>query len=234
MGVREKVVNLKYNKSKEESMKEPDTMFFERFNINTEAEGDKMLEFIKLIHKKSGHVGRTKTYLNIYKSYKIEKVKSKVAKMCRSCKKCNLYKIKTETKKSKVKIYSKKIFDKVSTNVYGPFRINNIKQEGDFKKGYFLTITDIYSIITELYFAHRMTGTKVVSCFKKWIKKYKPLNTIVSDNGTGFKNRFVEKWLSKQKIKHVFIPAYVPYANGISETLNKTISEIIKIYQTQN
>lgn len=215
-------------------MKEPDTMFFERFNINTEAEGDKMLEFIKLIHKKSGHVGRTKTYLNIYKSYKIEKVKSKVAKMCRSCKKCNLYKIKTETKKSKVKIYSKKIFDKVSTNVYGPFRINNIKQEGDFKKGYFLTITDIYSIITELYFAHRMTGTKVVSCFKKWIKKYKPLNTIVSDNGTGFKNRFVEKWLSKQKIKHVFIPAYVPYANGISETLNKTISEIIKIYQTQN
>lgn len=33
---------------------------------------DKYLNFIKLIQKKSDHLGRTETYLNIYKTYKIK------------------------------------------------------------------------------------------------------------------------------------------------------------------
>jgi hypothetical protein len=87
---------------------------------------DKKKELIKYIHKISGHVGVTKTYGNIYKYYLVENIKSKVEEVCRNRRKCNYFKIRIESKKPNVKIYAEKIFETVSTDVYGPINLDNI------------------------------------------------------------------------------------------------------------
>lgn len=155
-----------------------------RYIVNKE----KDKELIEYIHKLSGHVGVTKTYENIHKYYKIDNVKSKVAEAVKNCKKCNKYKIKIETKKHSVKLYSKEMFYKISTDTYGQFSLERINHDKTNEKGYFITITDIYSKLTEIYFTYEVTGQKIIRAIEKWIARYKKPKYLISDNGTEFRN----------------------------------------------
>jgi hypothetical protein len=191
---------------------------------------EKSSEFIKYIHRHLGHVGITKTYNSIKNYFYINDVKNKITKVLEGCRKCNLYKIKLETKKPKVSIESKGIFDKISTDVYGPIDLENIFDEEEYSKGYYITITDIYSRISCVHFTYKVTATEIIRCLKKWFKKYQKPSTIISDNGTEYRNSKMEAFMKSENIVHSLIPTYAPYSNGISEAINKTITEMIKMY----
>lgn len=190
---------------------------------------DVQTDFIKFIHKYSGHPGMSKTYQNIRQYYYIKNIKATVENVVKNCRKCNYYKVKIENKKPTVRIRACAMFDKISTDTYGPFSLESILHEGEGQKGYFVTITDIYSRISEVYFAYQVTGETVIKALKKWTRKYGKPKTMISDNGTEYKNQTVEKWTNQETINHIFIPPYAPYANGISEVINKIITEIIKM-----
>ena len=51
---------------------------------------------------------------------------------------------------------------------------------------------------------------------------------IISDIGTSFKNRQIEKMCAKFKIKHHFSMGYNPAANGQAEAFNKVLCKLLK------
>ena len=57
---------------------------------------------------------------------------------------------------------------------------------------------------------------------------------IMSDNGTPFKNKQVEKLCSKFKIDHHYSMAYNPAANGQEEAFNKTLCKLLKKVVSKN
>ncbi|MGV7989023.1 hypothetical protein PJP10_32140, partial [Mycobacterium kansasii] len=57
---------------------------------------------------------------------------------------------------------------------------------------------------------------------------------IVTDNGTPFKNKGVEKLCHKFGIRQSFSTPYYPPANGLAEAFNKTIVKILKKTVSEN
>jgi transposase InsO family protein len=57
---------------------------------------------------------------------------------------------------------------------------------------------------------------------------------IISDNGTSFKNKQLEKLFSKFKIKHHLSTSYNPSANGQAEAFNKVLCKLLKKVVSQN
>ena len=57
---------------------------------------------------------------------------------------------------------------------------------------------------------------------------------MISDNGTSFKNRQIEKMCAKFKIKHHFSTGYNPAANGQAEAFNKVLCKLLKKMVSQN
>jgi len=57
---------------------------------------------------------------------------------------------------------------------------------------------------------------------------------MISDNGTSFKNRQIEKMCAKFKIKHHFSIGYNPAANGQAEAFNKVLCRLLKKVVSQN
>jgi hypothetical protein len=57
---------------------------------------------------------------------------------------------------------------------------------------------------------------------------------IMSDNGTPFKNKQVDKLCSKFKINHYYSTAYNPAANGQAEAFNKTLCKLLKKVVSKN
>jgi ribosome maturation protein Sdo1 len=64
----------------------------------------------------------------------VENIKSKVKEVCRNLRKCNYFNIRIESKKLNVKIFAEKMFEEVSTDVYGPINLDNIGHNGVQKK----------------------------------------------------------------------------------------------------
>jgi hypothetical protein len=57
---------------------------------------------------------------------------------------------------------------------------------------------------------------------------------IISDNGTSFMNKQLEKLFSEFKIRHHFSTTYNPYVNGQAEAFNKVLCKLLKKVVSQN
>jgi hypothetical protein len=56
---------------------------------------------------------------------------------------------------------------------------------------------------------------------------------IISDNGKNYTSKIFKKFIEKNKIKHTLIPPYTPSSNGVSERINQTFSEMIRMYKSK-
>lgn len=65
------------------------------------------------------------------------------------------------------------------------------------------------------------------------IFKKKPLK-ILTDNGTCYKGKEFNEFMRKNEIKQKYCTANNPTCNGISERINKTIKELLRIYKGQS
>lgn len=130
--------------------------------------------------------------------------------------------------KENIRIDSKKLFSRILADTYGPFSPKSFKEEEYERKEYFITTTDTFSRFLRVYFATSATGENVVRYLKKWTKCISYPQTLISDNGTKFKNKHVKNYTNNCGIKHVFIPTYAPFANGIGERIDRTLTEVIK------
>jgi hypothetical protein len=96
---------------------------------------------------------------------------------------------------------------------------------------YGLVIIDDYSRFTWVFFLH--DKSVVQDTFKKFAKRAQiefdtKIKKVRSDNGTGFKNTNIEKFLDEESIVHEFSIPYTPQQNGIVERKNRTLIEAAK------
>jgi len=70
----------------------------------------------------------------------------------------------------------------------------------------------------------------VIKCVKKW----RPPQTLISDNGTQLVSKKFESFLESNKIKSIHTPMYKLSSNAIAERVNAIIAEILRMYSGEN
>ena len=118
--------------------------------------------------------------------------------------------------------------EKISTDIYGPFPMEEFKEEG---KGYILTIIDIFSRLTKIYILEDITTVTITNKIEQYLIKNPSIKEIISDQGKQYISIIFSNMLNKYNIKHTKTTAYNPTSNGISERINYTIGNILRIYK---
>lgn len=94
---------------------------------------------------------------------------------------------------------------------------------------FIITATDYFTKWVEAV-PLRSTTAEVICRFllENIISRFGIPSTIISDNGTSFKNKDVKQFLEKYHIKHRFSTPYYPQSNGQAESSNKIIEQILR------
>lgn len=96
-------------------------------------------------------------------------------------------------------------------------------------KGYYITITDVYSRYTEVEFLTSITTEDISKAFEAWIVRHGTPRTFICDNGTQHTSRIFDDYLAERNINKLATPMYHSASNGISERLNQTIAEVLRM-----
>lgn len=192
-----------------------------------------VLQFVKYMHKYSGHPGELVLYYNLKKYYSCRNL----AKLCKQvvyeCMLCKINK-KSATRVGRTSIQTTVRFKKIGADIFGPFSLSNFINENERDKGYFFCITDLHTRFSQVYFTTNPTENFVISKLEEWIKKYEKPDKILTDNGTQFTSKTFEKFLITNNIEAIRTPVYHPASNGTVERQNSMIAEMIRIYRGQS
>ena len=187
------------------------------------------VNFIKNIHVSSLHIGTNTMYYNLKKYFYIKNIYKIIKRVTETCNICSRIKIRSFKINKENKITADYKFKRISTDIYGSFKLNEYKLDSLREVGYIMSITDIYTRFTKLYFLETIDTKKVVGKLKQWIKEISKPKYIISDNGRQFRNTQMKKFLKLNNIKQILVPEYTPSSNGISERANKIITEALTI-----
>ncbi|KAF9763219.1 Retrovirus-related Pol polyprotein from transposon 17.6 [Nosema granulosis] len=187
------------------------------------------IPFIKYMHEKAQHTGIITLYNTIKDVFFIKNIKRAINIVVHNCTKCIEYKSNIARADSQYKIRAAAPFKKISSDIYGPFDTTNYITKQDVEKGYFITITDLYTRFTQISFTTTIQGADVVKSLEKWLSRFETPKTIISDNGTQYLSKEVKEFLKEKDINHLVTPIYHPQSNGISERINGTLSEILSM-----
>ncbi|KAF9762256.1 hypothetical protein NGRA_2139 [Nosema granulosis] len=131
-------------------------------------------------------------------------------------------------------IDAKQPFERVSTDIYGPFSTEDFVHNENSEMGYFITFTDIYTRITRVKFVSKITAKDLIKAVKEWIILYRRPKVLIMDNGVQYTSNKFKGFLAKSSIECRYIPKYTPSSNGVSERLNIAISEMLRMNKGQN
>ncbi|KAF9761964.1 hypothetical protein NGRA_2302 [Nosema granulosis] len=126
-----------------------------------------------------------------------------------------------------IKITANKQFERICTDIYGSFPISDYKTNCLRETGYILTVTDIFTRFTKLFFSERIDARFIKKSLETWFTKHGKPKVLISDNGRQYINQILKNYLHEKDISHILIPEYTSSSNGISERLNKTLSFIL-------
>ncbi|KAF9758198.1 hypothetical protein NGRA_3251 [Nosema granulosis] len=116
-----------------------------------------------------------------------------------------------------IKIAENKQFRRICTDIYGPFPMSDYKTNSLRETGYILTVTDIFTRFTKLYFSERIDAGFVKKSIKIWFSKYGKPKSLISDNERQYINQIFKKYLHENDIDHILIPEYTPSSKDILE-----------------
>ncbi|EQB61813.1 pol polyprotein, partial [Vairimorpha apis BRL 01] len=100
-------------------------------------------------------------------------------------------------------IVAKEKGERISMDIYGSFETSDSKNGDVNDKGYILSITDVYSRYTKIYFFKQIKTQNIIDALNGWNSIFNTPRIAISDNGK--------------------------YSNDILEKLNKTLSFILTI-----
>lgn len=187
---------------------------------------------IQYVHFNIGHPGINATYYTIKRYFNIKNLYSQIVNIISECKKCKQSKgVYFYHRPPTIRIKSSRKLERVSSDILGTFRTDDFKTSLLCKKFYLLTMTDIYSRFTEVYILRSLKTKEIIKSLQKWLDTYGKFEIFISDNGRSYCGKILGKFLKNNKIKHLFIPSYTPSSNGISERLNRTIIQILRLYK---
>ncbi|KAG0435959.1 Transposon Tf2-6 polyprotein [Dictyocoela muelleri] len=186
---------------------------------------NKKVEFLEFIHKTSRHSGISIMYENIRKYFYLKNIIKEIKMITNNCKDCCENKNSMFFKRNFSEIDCKIPFERVSTDIYGPFEIHDFEHDKSKSKAFYITFTDIHSRLTRIHLLENITGEIIKRSFQTWISEFGRPKFLISDNGRQYTGKIFSKFLNSNDIKHLKIPPYSPISNGISERINKTITE---------
>lgn len=143
-------------------------------------------------------------------------------KACDSCMKGkatrNQFEMKTTPRSSR-------IGELLHCDVWGPFNIETINGEK-----YFLSITDDYSHFTFVYLMKNKSETeeKLIEHIQQLRSDGRRVSRIRTDNGTEFTTNKLKNYYLRSGIRHERTAKYTPQQNGVSERLNRTLTDKVR------
>ncbi|MGL5898737.1 MAG: hypothetical protein ACRCZW_03590, partial [Lactobacillaceae bacterium] len=184
---------------------------------------------LKKLHDYSGHRGVTVLYNNLKNIIGMKNLFREIAKTINECQVCKKFKLYYGRKLGTAPISATKPFERISIDIFGPFNLQNYDHAGKKESGYILTITDIFSRYTRLYFNYKIDSKKIIEKLIEWRTLYGKPKCLISDNGRQYTSNILKEHLTKEDIIHSLVPIYSPKSNGISESINKTIAFMLSI-----
>ena len=177
-------------------------------------------EVIKLSHQRTGHGGVLATYKCCKENEKgtdvtIEMVKQWVAQ-CQACQKYTSW----SPEGPRFSVTVSRPFECVAMDIVGPL------PETSRGNRYLLLAVDYLTHWAEVRALKQKSGAEVAKFIQeqicdKWIRPER----ILTDNGTEFTNRKVNRLMEALGIKHSLSSPYYPQGNGLAERTNQTIAQ---------
>lgn len=96
-------------------------------------------------------------------------------------------------------------FKNISTDIYGPFSLDEYICPERKKTGYIFTITDIFSRFTKLYFLYNINSEAVINTIEKWIEVHGVPKVITADNGRQYISKQTQSYLKEKGINHILL-----------------------------
>jgi transposase InsO family protein len=166
---------------------------------------------------------------NLHKLLKGEHVLGLTDVCCekdRPCAACQAGKRVETTHPSKNVMTTSRPLELLHMDFFGPVACLSI---GGSKYG--LVIVDDFSRFTWVFFVQDKSETQ--STLKRFLNRAQnefelKVKKIRSDNGSEFKNLHVQEYLEEEGIKHEFSSPYTPQQNGVVESKNMTIIDMVR------
>ncbi|KAG9446503.1 hypothetical protein H6P81_012631 [Aristolochia fimbriata] len=115
-------------------------------------------------------------------------------------------------------------FEAWGMDIIGP-----ITPKSDYDRQYILAASDYFSKWAEAAAYREVKATTVADFIRtQLIYRYGVPRYIVTDNGTPFRNRVMDRFCEKFRIQQRMSSAYNPATNGLAEAFNKTLCKILK------
>ncbi|KAG0435128.1 Pro-Pol polyprotein [Dictyocoela muelleri] len=151
----------------------------------------------------------------------------KTCEYCQKCKKRHLM-----YGKPAGNVISETILKNISSDVYGPFDAIDYKHRFNTDKLFIITYTDRCSKFTKCYFTNKITSKDLLKSFKKeYLTEFNCPKTFLSDNGKCYTSKNTLKYFNESHIRQIFTSPFNPTGNSLSERINSTISNILRIYK---
>ena len=83
----------------------------------------------------------------------------------------------------------------------------------------------------QVFCVQEAKSKQILESLKTWIELFGVPTRFFTDNGRQYMADNTTKFLKSNRIQHVTSPRYTPQANGLAETINKPIKNILRIYK---
>eukprot|EP00477_Mikrocytos_mackini_P000474 GAHX01000505.1.p1 GENE.GAHX01000505.1~~GAHX01000505.1.p1 ORF type:complete len:518 (-),score=93.09 GAHX01000505.1:1369-2922(-) len=188
---------------------------------------EKEMEFLTYSHKELGHPGINKLTSSLKDFFKIKALRKKIATVTNDCLGCQ----RNKSGYSKIGgvqgyIESSAPLSFISSDFYGPISLDEFGGQG---KGYFMTITDVFSRFSVIRLMEDLNGTEVVRILEEWIRRFQVPDKLLTDQGRQYTSGELKKFCDRSNILHKYSTAYNPTGNSLSERINSTIGNIMRI-----
>ncbi|ORE00292.1 TF29 [Hepatospora eriocheir] len=191
--------------------------------------------FIKNLHEELGHPGATKLYETIKRYYTHPQLSTITKQVCSRCILCQKHKI---TNTSKVNYqsfhYATEFNQKLCSDIFGPIKTFEFKTPFKATNFYIITIIDVYSRLVQIEATKLITSNEIIKSLSNWIKNYGSPENFLSDRGRQYTSTTFQNYCKSQCINLNFTTGYSPQSNGISERINQTIANLLRIYKDKD
>ena len=180
----------------------------------------------------SGHFGIRRTYYKLKNKYWWPDMKQSIIRFISSCLPCQQFNISRSKRPG--------LLCPIETPT-GPFQLIGIDYCGPLKRTprenqYILCITDYFTRwVTAVALPDCTAQTTAQAIFNEYICRYGVPVSILSDQGTHFRNQLMESMAQLLGYNHIFSTVYHPQSNGMVERFNATfIPQLAKLHDREN
>eukprot|EP00477_Mikrocytos_mackini_P003041 GAHX01003661.1.p1 GENE.GAHX01003661.1~~GAHX01003661.1.p1 ORF type:complete len:277 (-),score=36.67 GAHX01003661.1:386-1216(-) len=189
---------------------------------------DQIQPFLHEIHQFLGHPGISKTKQTLRPFFTFINFNDNIEVHVNSCLPC-LKNKHHKTRKGTLQGYmmADKPWENVSSDIFGPIELESYQSDG---KAYLITFSDLFTRFSIVRLIRNPNAEETVKIFnEEWVLKYGAPAKLITDNGSNYGSAHLETFCNERQIDHRFSSPYNPTGNSISERINQSLGNILRI-----